>query len=157
MHAATISVSYCVSVWLCLKGLFSLVSSVPSASYTLRLPRESLSPKGRGLVETSHIGLSVSRSLTLHIASCGVSYVSLVSKCVSSFSGTWAPWSATSTANYLQIPEKELSFMRFSLLVTSCWWAQSCTDLVQLVPHSCWELMSFLEVSIPYLQSVLLS
>ena len=39
----------------------SLVSSIPYGSFA-----SSLSPEGRDLMETSHLGLSVPRSLTLH-------------------------------------------------------------------------------------------
>ena len=50
-----------------LEGLVLLVSSTPSASYTLSASSSmgSLSPEGRDLMETSHLGLSVSWCLTL--------------------------------------------------------------------------------------------
>ena len=78
----------------------------------------SLCPEGRDLVETSHLRLSVPRYLTL----CTLLVVSFhmfpwyPNELPLEFSGTWAPWSATSTVSNLYIPEKELSFMRASLL-----------------------------------------
>jgi hypothetical protein len=48
-----------------LEGLVFLVSSMPSGSYTLPpLQRGSLNSEGRFLMDTSHLELSVPRSLT---------------------------------------------------------------------------------------------
>lgn len=88
IHMALVSVSSCM----CTEGLL-LVSSVPSGSYNLPLPQGSLSPKGRGLVETSHLRLSVPRYLTL----CTLLVVSFhmfpwyPNELPLEFSGTWAP------------------------------------------------------------------
>lgn len=93
---------------------------------------------GRGLIAVSHLGLGVPRSLTLHVASCGVSCVSFISD----------------EFPYCHFQEHELLKWLYQLLttykclrkseapwespysMTSCWWAQSCTDLVPRSQHS---------------------
>ena len=73
VHAAKVCESICGSALLCLEGLISLLSSLPLALtiFVLLLLQSSLIPEGENLMETSHLGLSVPRSLTLHIVSCG--------------------------------------------------------------------------------------
>lgn len=70
VHTARVSVTpLCALVLLCLEGLTSLVSSIPSASDELSAPssQSSLSPEEKDLMEISFIGLSLPRSLTQYI------------------------------------------------------------------------------------------
>lgn len=73
VHAASVSEFIWTQALLCLKGLESMVSSIPSGSYTLSpLSQSSLCPKERAVMETYLFGLPVPSSLTLCILSgCG--------------------------------------------------------------------------------------
>lgn len=98
---------------------------------------------GRGWIAVSHLGLGVPRSLTLHVASCGISCVSLVSDefpyCHFQ-EHERLKWLYQLLTTYKCLRKSEAPW-ESPYSMTCCWWAQSCTDLVQL--------MSFLEVSIP--------
>jgi hypothetical protein len=71
VHAATVCESICGSALLCLEGLISLLSSFYFGTYHLCASSPAEFPDPQGLMETSHLGLSVPRSLTLHIVICG--------------------------------------------------------------------------------------
>ena len=69
-HALLVSELIHGLVFLYLEGPLSLVSSIPSGAYTFLPPllQGSLNHEGKDLMETSHLGLSVPRSLnSLHI------------------------------------------------------------------------------------------
>lgn len=69
VHAASVSGFVCVSVLLCLEGLISVEPSITTDLYNLStflLPQCSLSSERRNLMETSHLRLNVSRSLSTH-------------------------------------------------------------------------------------------
>lgn len=72
---------------LCLYGLASLVSSIPSESYNLpKSPSSKISePRGRNLMGIFHLELNVSRSLTL----CGSLYLFLSTVGGSFSNGGW--------------------------------------------------------------------
>ena len=72
MHIATVSEYICRFAFLCLEDLVSFLSSILSLALTvlvLSFLQGFLSPEGKELMETSHLVLSVPRSLTLYTLS----------------------------------------------------------------------------------------
>lgn len=59
VHAASLCKFICISVLLCLDGLVSLVSLIPTSSWNLSASCSFLNHKGRDLVETYHSRLNV--------------------------------------------------------------------------------------------------
>jgi hypothetical protein len=77
LHDTSVSKFICVSVQQDFRSLISLVPCVPSGSYTLFASSSAglPDPEKRDVMEISHLGLNVSRPLTLCILSgCGSLY-----------------------------------------------------------------------------------